>query len=91
MPRYDFECKSCHHVFEEEQSYSATTLPVCPQCGKAVQKVLSIPGVVLKGGGYYSTDNRKSAAVTTTPAVTPKVEPVAACANGVCDNCPAKA
>ena len=36
MPTYDYKCKECNHVFEEQHSIEARNVPrysPCPNCG----------------------------------------------------------
>ena len=57
MPTYGYECKSCGHAFDAFQSMSDEPLKTCPQCGKAVRRLINGgTGVIFKGGGFYVTD-----------------------------------
>lgn len=56
MPIYEYECERCHHRFEIMQKFSDRPLKKCEKCGGPVQKVLSAPGLVFKGSGWYVTD-----------------------------------
>jgi putative FmdB family regulatory protein len=58
MPQYDYKCPKCG-TFEIEQSMKDEQLKTCPKCGSAVRRLISLSGIVLKGSGFYSTDNRK--------------------------------
>ena len=52
MPIYTYECQSCKHVFEVEQSISDAPIKKCIKCGKAVKKIIprdSSIGVIFKG------------------------------------------
>jgi len=52
---YDFRCDACGAQFDKQVKLSDPT-PCCPECGaggEAVHKLLSAPGFVLKGGGWY--------------------------------------
>jgi putative FmdB family regulatory protein len=62
MPTYDYTCTSCGHRFEAVQSFSDPALTSCPVCQGAVRKVYGNVGIVLKGSGFYKTDNRRSSA-----------------------------
>ena len=66
MPIYEYECESCMHRFEILQKFSDRPLKKCDKCGGPVHKVLSAPGLVFKGTGWYVTDyaspERKKAA-----------------------------
>ena len=61
MPTYEYQCKKCGNVFEIFQSITEEPLKVCPGCKGEVCRLISKNGsFILKGSGYYSTDNRKS-------------------------------
>jgi putative FmdB family regulatory protein len=63
MPLYEYECKKCKQRFERIQKFSDDPVKKCPQCGGAVEKVISAPAVQFKGSGWYVTDYaRKSSA-----------------------------
>jgi putative FmdB family regulatory protein len=56
VPTYEYQCDSCTHKFEAKQSIKDDPLSSCPQCGKAVRRVISSPGIMFKGSGWYITD-----------------------------------
>ncbi len=57
MPLYEYECRKCHHRFEEIQQFSDPPIKKCPKCGsKRVDKLPSAPAVQFKGSGWYVTD-----------------------------------
>lgn len=60
MPVYEYLCQACAHRFEKKQSFSDEPVRVCPECGGATRKLLSRPGIVFKGSGWYVTDSRPS-------------------------------
>jgi putative FmdB family regulatory protein len=61
MPTYEYECKKCSHRFEVFQSMSDEPVKKCPECGKAVRRLVSGGvGVIFKGSGFYVTDKDKS-------------------------------
>lgn len=61
MPTYEYQCKKCNCTFEKFQSITAPPLKHCPKCNGEVVRLISKNGnFILKGSGYYSTDNRKS-------------------------------
>lgn len=83
MPTYEYECKTCGHVFEAFQNMSDAPLSSCPECGESVRRMINGGmGVIFKGSGFYVTDKGggKSSA-----ASAPKAAP---CASGGCDGCP---
>ncbi len=55
MPLYDYKCEN-GHVFEEMQSFSADPVATCGDCGTSATRMLSIPMVLYKGSGFYTTD-----------------------------------
>jgi putative FmdB family regulatory protein len=61
MPLYEYECKKCHHRIEKIQSFSASHMKKCPDCGGRLEQVISAPAVQFKGSGWYVTDYAKKA------------------------------
>jgi putative FmdB family regulatory protein len=65
MPTYEYECRNCGHTFEAFQSMNDKPLSRCPKCKSAVRRVINGGmGVIFKGSGFYSTDNKKGSALT---------------------------
>jgi putative FmdB family regulatory protein len=61
MPIYTYRCENCGVQFERQQKFSDQPLSWCPECSKrALRKVYTPVGIVFKGSGFYSTDNRTS-------------------------------
>ncbi|MBN1265529.1 MAG: zinc ribbon domain-containing protein [Anaerolineales bacterium] len=59
MPIYTYRCSHCGVQFDIRQSFQDESLSVCPECGEtALNKVFQPVGIVFKGSGFYSTDNR---------------------------------
>ena len=59
MPIYTYRCSDCGFQFDQQQKFSDSPLTRCPECGKkALHKVYQPVGIVFKGSGFYSTDNR---------------------------------
>ncbi|MFL7871690.1 MAG: FmdB family zinc ribbon protein [Anaerolineales bacterium] len=66
MPIYAYRCESCGVHFERQQSFSDAPLKRCPECNKnTLVKVIGPVGVVFKGSGFYSTDNRSTSGLAT--------------------------
>ena len=66
MPIYAYRCESCGVHFERQQSFSDAPLKRCPECNKnSLRKVIGPVGVVFKGSGFYATDNRSTAGLST--------------------------
>jgi len=60
MPTYDYRCAKCGDDLEVYQTFSEAPLTRHKGCGGKLAKVLSPAGIVLKGSGFYKTDNRSS-------------------------------
>ncbi len=58
MPTYEYRCAKCGRHFDVYQAFSEEPLTKHAECGGKVTKVLSPAGIVLKGSGFYKTDNR---------------------------------
>jgi len=56
MPLYEYQCKKCKHRFEKIQKFSDPPVRKCPECGGAVEKLISQSAVQFKGSGWYVTD-----------------------------------
>jgi putative FmdB family regulatory protein len=70
MPIYTYRCESCGVQFERQQSYSDAPLKICPECRKkSLKKVISPVGIIFKGSGFYSTDNKSSSRNASTSSV----------------------
>jgi putative FmdB family regulatory protein len=70
MPLYEYECQKCGHRFEEIRKFSDKELKKCPQCGGALEQLISAPAVQFKGSGWYVTDYAKkgSASASSSPS-----------------------
>ena len=64
MPTYEYACTSCGRHFDVVQKFSDAPLETCEVCGGKLKRVFHPVGVVLKGSGFYSTDNRSGKALT---------------------------
>ena len=61
MPVYAYQCNECGVRFERRQSFNDEPVRVCPECeNSTVRRLIQPAGVIFKGSGFYSTDNRKS-------------------------------
>ncbi len=58
MPTYVYRCAKCGEQIEAFQSFADAPLTKHEECGGKLSKVLSAAGIVLKGSGFYKTDNR---------------------------------
>lgn len=65
MPVYTYQCESCGVRFDRYQKFTDQPLTWCPECGKkALRKVYTPVGIVFKGSGFYSTDNKSPSGVS---------------------------
>ncbi|MFN7926187.1 MAG: FmdB family zinc ribbon protein [Bryobacteraceae bacterium] len=60
MPLYEYRCHQCGQVFEKMQKFSDEPLTQHPECGGAVERLLSAPALQFKGSGWYITDYARS-------------------------------
>jgi putative FmdB family regulatory protein len=60
MPVYVYKCDSCGTVFERRQSVGEPALSQCPECEGRLRRVFQPAGIVFKGSGFYTTDNRRA-------------------------------
>jgi putative FmdB family regulatory protein len=56
MPLYEYQCEKCGHRFEKIRKFSDRPIKKCPECGGAVNQLISAPTVQFKGSGWYVTD-----------------------------------
>lgn len=60
MPIYQYVCKKCNHEMEALQKLTEEPLVKCPKCKKkALEKLISTGGFVLKGDGFYAPSSRE--------------------------------
>ena len=82
MARYDYACTACGTIFEVEHPMAERPEVSCPKCGAHAERHFSASGIMLKGSGFYNTDQRGSTG--STPATSaPDPEPTHRC-----ENCP---
>ncbi len=63
MPTYEYACSKCGERFDIYQSFSDEPLKKHKSCGGKLTKVFGPVGIVLKGSGFYKTDNRSSSTI----------------------------
>ena len=95
MPLYPYRCTQCGHRFEKIQRFHAKPEEICPECGGALERPLTAPGLQFKGSGWYVNDyaGKSSAPAEKAPAASKaetKSGPETPCA-GNCATCPAAA
>lgn len=59
MPIYVFECTACGCRFDRAQHMTDQSIPACPQGHSTVRRVFTLPTVIFRGAGFYSTDHRR--------------------------------
>lgn len=61
MPTYEYKCKNCGCTFEKFQSINDSPITRCKICNGNVYRLISKNvSFILKGSGFYSTDNPKT-------------------------------
>ena len=58
MPTYSYRCTECDTAFDIQQSFTDSSLTVCPTCEGKLRKVFSSIGVTFSGSGFYSNDSK---------------------------------
>ncbi len=59
MPLYEYRCSNCGNVFEVIQKFADAPLTEHPECGGAVERLLSTSALQFKGSGWYVNDYAK--------------------------------
>jgi len=63
MPTYEYKCTECEELFEYFQKITDPPFKECPVCGGEIKRLISGgAGIIFKGSGFYSTDNKSSSA-----------------------------
>lgn len=62
MAEYVYKCQDCNHEFILSMGmFQKVSEIFCPKCrSKKITKKFQPLGLVFKGSGFYSTDNRKN-------------------------------
>ncbi|RLD09434.1 MAG: zinc ribbon domain-containing protein [Chloroflexota bacterium] len=61
MPIYTYRCENCGVQFDRRQKFSDDPLTICPECETPTLHKVYLPvGIVFKGSGFYSTDNKSA-------------------------------
>lgn len=82
MPLYEYQCTACGNQFELRQKFSDEPARECPQCGGAVEKLISQAAFSLKGGGWYAEGYNNKGKSSEAPACP---------SGGSCAGCPSAA
>jgi putative FmdB family regulatory protein len=59
VPVYEYRCQK-GHLYEKTEGFNAPPAQSCLVCGQPARRQISLPAVIFRGSGFYSTDNRKS-------------------------------
>jgi len=66
MPIYEFLCRDCKQIIEEEHSMKdAPSETICPDCKKTIKRYYGALNFVLKGDGWPSKNIRNGVAAIT--------------------------
>ena len=61
MPRYEYHCQNCDHVFDVKQGFHDDPVATCPQCQTPARRRFRPVGVIFKGSGWYVNDYGRKA------------------------------
>jgi putative FmdB family regulatory protein len=70
VPLYEYRCEG-GHLYEKTEGFDAPREQACLICGLPARRQISLPAVIFRGSGFYSTDNRKSDGNGKSPASEP--------------------
>jgi putative FmdB family regulatory protein len=68
LPVYEYKCTK-GHVYEKTEGFDAPSRQKCLRCGAVSRRQISMPAVIFKGSGFYSTDNRKNGSTPSEPGL----------------------
>lgn len=68
MPTYGYKCHDCKEEFDVLQKINDDPVSECPRCSGPVRRVFHPVGIIFKGSGFYSTDNRRGESEKAKPA-----------------------
>jgi putative FmdB family regulatory protein len=96
LPLYPYRCTECDHRFEKIQHFYSKPEKVCPKCGGALERPLTVPGLKFNGSGWYVNDyaaKKSSSDAEAAPAAAKsEAKPTAETpCSGSCATCPAAA
>ena len=69
MPKYDYKCTVCDHMFEISQSFSSEPISDCPECTSLAKRQFQVVPIVFKGSGFYVNDYGKKGSTSTSSKV----------------------
>ena len=59
MPIYEYRCQACSYTFDLKQGFDAEPIAMCLICSGQAPRVFSMPAVIYKGSGFYTTDYKQ--------------------------------
>ncbi len=59
MPIYEYRCQACSYTFDLKQGFDAEPIATCLICSGQAPRVFSMPAVIYKGSGFYTTDYKQ--------------------------------
>ena len=59
MPIYEYRCQACSYTFDLKQGFDAEPIAACLICSGQAPRVFSMPAVIYKGSGFYTTDYKQ--------------------------------
>jgi putative FmdB family regulatory protein len=59
MPTYEYICKKCDLIIEQEHSMSVVKEVRCPDDNTKMKRIFSVPAVRYKGEGWAKKDRRR--------------------------------
>ncbi len=60
MPMYRYICENCGNEKVVFHSMSESPVVVCEKCGHIMKRTIGKVGIIFKGSGFYTTDNRSN-------------------------------
>ncbi len=60
MPIYEYRCQACSYTFDLKQGFDAEPIATCLVCSGQAPRVFSMPAVIYKGSGFYTTDYKQT-------------------------------
>ena len=75
MPIYEYECKECGERVEKIQRFDDRPLESCDSCGGSLKRLISVPAIQFRGGGWYSDGYSQKPVSNKDKKSEPKSEP----------------
>jgi len=59
VPTYVYRCPNEHEIEIIRAREERNTPAVCGQCGREMKRSFSVPVIIFKGNGFYTTDKKE--------------------------------